>query len=295
MLLLCAAPPNAAARAVSDAPDADFAGPGGCAVDARTTVPVTLPPESGCGRDCSLQLHVTGPAAAPPAARRAAKGDQDANEACKPPPGGRPVLFFYSGFQLRAAYYEGYARRLASWGWAVVQYDLALLDLVPAGVEVRVAVLGIGLGCGLVRLVGIVINHVVYPQKWGLSPRCQPPAHPCTRRQAGYTRYLLRALEGLNADPSSRWYGRLDLSTIATTGHRCVHPAPSPFHRLAVVYVDTYHSVDVTSHVASSPPLHPSIHPYPSIQPHSSTAAAASWPRCASPATGARPLARQHT
>lgn len=29
-------------------------------------------------------------------------------------------------------------RRLASWGWVVVMYDLALLDLVPSGVQVRV-------------------------------------------------------------------------------------------------------------------------------------------------------------
>lgn len=34
-----------------------------------------------------------------------------------------PVVFFFSGFLLKPAYYSAYANRLASWGYAVVQYD----------------------------------------------------------------------------------------------------------------------------------------------------------------------------
>ncbi|KAA6429379.1 MAG: hypothetical protein FRX49_00773, partial [Trebouxia sp. A1-2] len=34
-----------------------------------------------------------------------------------------PVIFFFNGFLLKPAYYSAYASRLATWGYAVVQYD----------------------------------------------------------------------------------------------------------------------------------------------------------------------------
>lgn len=47
-----------------------------------------------------------------------------------------PVLFFYSGFQLRAAYYARLSQRAASYGYIVVQYDLPFLSIKPAVLEV---------------------------------------------------------------------------------------------------------------------------------------------------------------
>jgi hypothetical protein len=143
LLLLIATGP--AAAAADDGP-ADYAGPGACAADAAATrVPLRLPPESGCGRDCALTLHLVGPAPGAPAAwtgsrRGAASAAADAPDpgaGCAPPPRGWPLVFLYPGFQLRAGFYDNYASRLASWGWVVVRYDLELLDLVPAAVEVR--------------------------------------------------------------------------------------------------------------------------------------------------------------
>ena len=48
----------------------------------------------------------------------------------------RPVLFFYSGFQLRAGYYAKITERAATHGYVVVQYDLPLLSIKPAILEV---------------------------------------------------------------------------------------------------------------------------------------------------------------
>jgi hypothetical protein len=38
--------------------------------------------------------------------------------------------------QARVYYYEAYAQRLASWGFAVVQYDVPLFSIVKDGAEV---------------------------------------------------------------------------------------------------------------------------------------------------------------
>ncbi|KIZ06195.1 chlorophyllase I [Monoraphidium neglectum] len=120
---LCANPGGDAASIATGLPD--FTGPGPCAVAADTGIPVTLPPSSGCGDDCFLEMHLTAPSA--PSQRSAAN-------AC-PFAAPYPVLFLYPGFQLRASFYGGYAERLASWGLAVVRYDTRLLDFVPAGVQ----------------------------------------------------------------------------------------------------------------------------------------------------------------
>ncbi|GBF91171.1 chlorophyllase [Raphidocelis subcapitata] len=120
------------ARGAAGAAPADFAGPGPCAVDAAAPpIPVHLPPETGCSHDCDLELIITAPAVTQPSAGAAGDPACDAAAAGR----GHPLLFFYSGFQLRASFYSGYPQRLASWGWAVVTYDLTLLDLVPAGVQ----------------------------------------------------------------------------------------------------------------------------------------------------------------
>ncbi|KAI8469863.1 MAG: hypothetical protein J3K34DRAFT_521872 [Monoraphidium minutum] len=139
---LAAAPPavrRPGAGAFADAPPPDFSGPGPCAVAADAGIPVTLPPASGCGGDCGLDLHLAAPAAPAPGAAPA--------PAC-PFAAPHPVL-----------------------GVAVVRYDIRLLDLVPAGV------------------------------------------------QAAYVPYLLAALNGLNTDPASQWFGRLDLSRLGAAGH----------------------------------------------------------------------------
>jgi dienelactone hydrolase len=47
-----------------------------------------------------------------------------------------PVVFFLNGFMLRAGYYKAYASRLASWGFAVVQYDVPLLSHTNDRIEV---------------------------------------------------------------------------------------------------------------------------------------------------------------
>ena len=122
---------SAAAAAASYA--GDFTGPGPCAVDAAppAPIPVQLPPDARCGRDCLLQVTVFAPAAPAPAS----SSSNSSGDACPRPAAGQPVLLLYPGFQLRARFYEAHARRLASYGWAVVMYDLAPLDLVGAGVQ----------------------------------------------------------------------------------------------------------------------------------------------------------------
>lgn len=111
---------------VAAAPGA-FDGPGPCAIDAAPPIPIPLqlPPESRCGRDCLLQLHLIGPQAAQLGASSGGSGSSGGGDSlgaaataarageggCAPPPGGWPLLFLYPGFQLKAGFYEGYARR----------------------------------------------------------------------------------------------------------------------------------------------------------------------------------------
>ena len=47
------------------------------------------------------------------------------------------MLNVRGGSQARMYYYEAYAQRLASWGFAVVRYDAPLFSIVKDGAEVR--------------------------------------------------------------------------------------------------------------------------------------------------------------
>mmetsp|Transcript_17881 Transcript_17881/g.53831 ORF Transcript_17881/g.53831 Transcript_17881/m.53831 type:complete len:582 (-) Transcript_17881:1836-3581(-) len=48
-----------------------------------------------------------------------------------------PVVVLIDGFQCRSGWYSDWALRLASWGYAVVQYDDPLLRIVPDAVELQ--------------------------------------------------------------------------------------------------------------------------------------------------------------
>lgn len=52
----------------------------------------------------------------------------------KPP---YPLLIFYNGFQLRASFYSRIAKRAASWGYVVMQYNLKLFSMPSARVETQ--------------------------------------------------------------------------------------------------------------------------------------------------------------
>ncbi|KAK9865848.1 hypothetical protein WJX84_006247 [Apatococcus fuscideae] len=63
---------------------------------------------------CTLKLTITAP-----------------SEPCSSLSGPYPVVVFLNGFQMRASFYKSYALRLASWGFAVLQYDIPLLTTLP--------------------------------------------------------------------------------------------------------------------------------------------------------------------
>ena len=50
-----------------------------------------------------------------------------------------PLIFFLSGFEMRASYYAPYVHQLASWGYVIVQYDVPLLPILTDRAHVRVA------------------------------------------------------------------------------------------------------------------------------------------------------------
>ncbi|KAF8059430.1 Chlorophyllase-1 [Scenedesmus sp. PABB004] len=72
-------------------------------------------------RPVRLPLVATVPAAATPTAAV--------------PPGPFPVLLLLNGFQARASYYTPLARRLASWGVVVCQYNAPALTIIPDAAE----------------------------------------------------------------------------------------------------------------------------------------------------------------
>eukprot|EP00882_Tetradesmus_deserticola_P000551 GHRQ01000604.1.p1 GENE.GHRQ01000604.1~~GHRQ01000604.1.p1 ORF type:complete len:408 (+),score=121.30 GHRQ01000604.1:413-1636(+) len=51
------------------------------------------------------------------------------------PPGPFPVCVLLNGFQARASYYAPLARRLASWGYVVLQYNAPALTIIPDAAE----------------------------------------------------------------------------------------------------------------------------------------------------------------
>eukprot|EP00878_Enallax_costatus_P014916 GHUV01015616.1.p1 GENE.GHUV01015616.1~~GHUV01015616.1.p1 ORF type:complete len:207 (+),score=36.50 GHUV01015616.1:294-914(+) len=102
-------------------PSPDYTTPGPCAVQNVPTTPLQLPAESGCGYHCTLDVHIHAPTAVASVT------------GC--PVGPYPVVVFFNGFQLSSTYYTTYVSQLASWGFAVVQYDLPLLTIVADAVE----------------------------------------------------------------------------------------------------------------------------------------------------------------
>jgi hypothetical protein len=116
---------------------ADYSNLGPCGVAEQPLEPLVLPQESGCGSYCRLSPYIHLPV--PPNSSTSTTGPPspavNSNATSCSAASIRTVVFF-SGFQLRSAYYTPYARWLASWGYACVQYDLALLHIVSDEVEV---------------------------------------------------------------------------------------------------------------------------------------------------------------
>lgn len=78
-------------------------------------------------------------------------------------------VFLSDVMQCRSSWYSDWARRLASWGYAVVQYDDPLLRIVPDAIEVRTLARGTPPCHSL-------IDHPA----WRLLSRCAPVAiEPC--------------------------------------------------------------------------------------------------------------------
>jgi hypothetical protein len=131
---------TAAARAPYSAAQytSDYSSMGPCEVAEQQLEPLQLPEDSGCGSYCRLTPHLHLPAQSNTSsslAELAAGPSGNVNaERCRA--SDLPTIVFFSGFQLRSAYYAPYARWLASWGFACVQYDLAFLHIVPDEVEV---------------------------------------------------------------------------------------------------------------------------------------------------------------
>eukprot|EP00879_Flechtneria_rotunda_P006747 GHRR01007090.1.p1 GENE.GHRR01007090.1~~GHRR01007090.1.p1 ORF type:complete len:439 (+),score=98.21 GHRR01007090.1:128-1318(+) len=98
----------------------DYTAFGPCGV-VKITTPLQLPEGSECGSSCTLDVQIHIPVAG-------------AGAGCSAAP--YPVVLFFSGFQLSSTYYTPYVKRLASWGFAVVQYNIALFHIVADRVEV---------------------------------------------------------------------------------------------------------------------------------------------------------------
>jgi hypothetical protein len=144
LLALSLASDAAAAAAAAAEPQstlqyaADYSVLGPCSIAEQPLEPLVLPQESGCGNYCRLSPYIHLPV--PPNSSTSTTGPagpavNSSSTRCSAAPA--PTVIFFSGFQLRSAYYTPYARWLASWGYACVQYDLALLHIVPDEVEVR--------------------------------------------------------------------------------------------------------------------------------------------------------------
>jgi hypothetical protein len=146
MLLALSLASDAAAAAAAAAAEphstlqyaADYSVLGPCSVAEQTLQPLVLPQKSGCGNYCRLTPYIHLPVPPNSSSRTIGPPGPAVNSnitRCSAAP--LLTVVFFSGFQLRAAYYTPYARWLASWGYACVQYDLALLHIVPDELEVR--------------------------------------------------------------------------------------------------------------------------------------------------------------
>lgn len=115
----------------------DFASLGPCDVAEQPLEPLVLPEESGCGSYCRLSPRLHLPVLHNSSASTATTpGSPVTTNDPRCSTSSLSTVVFFSGFQLRSVYYTPYARWLASWGFACVQYDLALLHIVPDEVEV---------------------------------------------------------------------------------------------------------------------------------------------------------------
>eukprot|EP00882_Tetradesmus_deserticola_P022757 GHRQ01024706.1.p1 GENE.GHRQ01024706.1~~GHRQ01024706.1.p1 ORF type:complete len:349 (+),score=82.36 GHRQ01024706.1:130-1176(+) len=138
-LLMLRSPSSAAAAAASyfnSQNTADYSRLGPCNVEDQPLETLLLPEASGCGSYCRLspRLHLPmSPNSSTTASNPSSSTAQASSTRCSA--AFLPTVVFFSGFQLRSAYYTPYARWLASWGYVCVQYDLALFHIVPDEVE----------------------------------------------------------------------------------------------------------------------------------------------------------------
>eukprot|EP00882_Tetradesmus_deserticola_P024358 GHRQ01026618.1.p1 GENE.GHRQ01026618.1~~GHRQ01026618.1.p1 ORF type:complete len:412 (+),score=123.15 GHRQ01026618.1:121-1356(+) len=138
-LLMLRSPSSAAAAATSyfnSQHTADYSRLGPCNVEDQPLETLLLPEASGCGSYCRLspRLHLPmSPNSSTTASNPSSSTAQASSTRCSA--AFLPTVVFFSGFQLRSAYYTPYARWLASWGYVCVQYDLALFHIVPDEVE----------------------------------------------------------------------------------------------------------------------------------------------------------------
>ncbi|KAF6264250.1 Alpha/Beta hydrolase protein [Scenedesmus sp. NREL 46B-D3] len=115
---------------------ADYSSLGPCEVTEQPLETLLLPEASSCGNYCRLspRLHLPLPPNSSTGSLNPSSSAVQADSTrCSTAP--LPTVVFFSGFQLRSAYYTPYARWLASWGYACVQYDLAMFHIVPDEVE----------------------------------------------------------------------------------------------------------------------------------------------------------------
>jgi hypothetical protein len=107
LLLLCFA---AGWLHTSWAVPTDFTSPGPCRVDKLVLPPFQIPKQACSGWFCTLGVRLHLPAAA-----------ANGNWTCFPAP--HPIVLLLPGFSLSSTYYVHLARHLASYGFAVLQYN----------------------------------------------------------------------------------------------------------------------------------------------------------------------------
>ncbi|KAF8056356.1 hypothetical protein HT031_006355 [Scenedesmus sp. PABB004] len=124
--LLASQAATLAAAAAAAAAAAPYTAPGPCSWE-RVKRPVVMPENTGCKGpgQCALSTTLTLPRA----------NASEASPDC--PEGPVPIVVMFNGFQSPSAAYRDYASRLASHGYAVLQYDAAPLTITPDATELR--------------------------------------------------------------------------------------------------------------------------------------------------------------